>query len=474
MAEPTNSYYRFIRPRQLMPRDPELYSGESAVEIIDWLQGQTPAVVHYDLETTGLAFHLQENIVTTIGLASPDWLIGIDLTDVPFTAQEKLWDWLAKQPLGGFNLGFDAAMPWGPDVTELNLKTDTLLWFRLLATEAHLGQDHTLETLVGRVLGWPAEFQQKAWLSGALRNHKASHAEMWKLALAEPDGYTRYCALDAEASLQAHDIFQETLVEHGFENLNDYFEQIVIPNIKRHIRATYNGIPIDRQLLERNTIWVKQQMSLVEAKLRAHSAVKDFIGEFERTKAASQHKVSVELKKRWVGQDEKPWLRPEQFMLHPADPATLPAWLREYGGKFYEPVKSVSLSRANDSKWPKFNWSSGVDMTALLYEHLLKDRHEIKQHENENRPGYLAVYIDAARTKTFTVDLTKSGALPIGGDILMLVGEVGRLIVEYKELETLLGNFLEKYEIASRKTGKIHAQTKLLGTVTGRMSGGAE
>ena len=74
--------------------------------------------------------------------------------------------------------------------------------------------------------------------------------------------------------------------------------------------------------------------------------------------------------------------------------------------------------------------------------------------------------------KDYTIDLTKTGGLPTGGDILSIFGDLGALINEYKGLQKLLGDFLIKYSDASNRDGSIHPQSKVLGTITGRMSGG--
>lgn len=466
------SYYRFIEPQYCTPREPELaIDRDTVLSAINWIVRQEPGLIFYDLETTGLNFHDPNNVITNIGLACADWLIGLNLVDVTHDEQQPLWDWLRRQQLGGFNLGFDLAWPWGPDVAELDVVSDTLLWFRLLATEGHSGQSHSLESLIENVLQWPAEYLQKEWLQEALATRGLAKDEMWRLALEEPQAYTRYCALDAEASMQGDYVLQETVESCGFEHLRDYFREIIVPAIKRQVRATYNGVPIDRDMLLRNTEWVRREMVKVEAQIYNHPDMQPILAAWTEQQFAKDHRIKVTVKKRWAKESEQPWKYPDKYMIAPCPADKCPAWSREFGGKFYEPKRHVTVSGQNKTGWPRLNFSSQPQMHMLIYEYLLKDKWTKWTRQDDPNSGL--VYVDL-NDKRYSVDLTKSGGLPIGGDILDLIGPVGKLIQEYKSLETLLGNFLEKYEMASRKTGRIHAQAKILSTVTGRMAGGSE
>lgn len=478
-----NNYYKFITPRQLTPRVPDLaIDPDSAIKAINWVIQQSPDVVHYDLETTGLSFNDTNQIITTIGLAAPDWLVGINLMDVPFDTQQLLWDWLAQQRLGGFNLGFDLSWPFriatadgraNPNVDDLTVASDTALWFRLLATEAHYKQSFSLETLVATVLGWPEEYQQKAWLKSAFEKHGVSKDQMWKLALLEPQGYTGYCALDAEASLQAHDVFQQTLEQWGFQGLRQYHDQILVPKIKRNIRACCSGIPINRAKLTRNIDWVTRRLLALEGQILAHPGLKPALEDWESAKLNKQHQLNFSMKKEWAKATDEPWKYPDVYRVHPVSPskvAKLPQWCREFGGKFYKPVTQFSIS-GKTKEWPRFNLSSPADMKWLIYQHWLGGDYDV-WYRNPDKPNWGGLVKVNVGGEQYEVDLTDSGGLPTGGAILTLFGELGNMMNEHKQLSKLLGDFLLKFHLASERTGYIHPQSKILGTITGRMSGG--
>lgn len=477
------SYYRFITKHSMTPREPRVAVGPEAIKAIEWVIKQSPEVVHYDLETTGLQYADPNQIITNVGLATPDWLVGLDLMHVPFELAQELWAWLGRQGLGGFNLGFDLAWPWrtplgdgrvDPNVDNLNVVSDTALWFRLLATEGHYLQNYQLETLINDVLGWPPEYLQKDWLRQALSSRGFKKSEMWRLAIAAPQEYTRYCALDAEASLQAHSAFQEVLTKYGFEGLNEYHDSVLVPKIKRNIKACCFGIPVNREKLVRNLEWCHRRMLMLEAKALEHPEMKPLMDEYTQRKLEKNHTLRFNLKKKWAKAADEPWKYPDKYRIayvsEEAARKKLPKWCQDFGGRFYETETQFTISN-QASEWPRFNVNSIADMKWLLYTKWLDDNYEV-WHRNPANPkagGLLTIQVGG---REYQLDLTKSGGLPTGGPILTLFGEIGSILDEYKSLQKLSGDFLEKFEAASRRTGYIHPQSKVLGTQTGRMSGG--
>ena len=474
-------YYKFIRPRNLRPQEPKVAVGrESALACVKWIVNTEPKTVHYDLETTGLVFSDPKQIITNVGLASELWCVGIDLIDLTFEEQKPLWDWLRQQKLGGFNLGFDLSWPWRQDlgngkvdpcVDGLTVASDTSLWFRLLATEAHIRQRFDLGTLTADILGWPASYQQKGWLRSKLEQYQVKKDDMWKLALAEPEGYTIYCALDAEASYQADIVFAETRAEWEFEGLTRYHDAILVPKIKRNIKAACSGIPIDKEKLATNTEKVKRRMLRLEAEILNHPRIREAEKVWTENQLLQTYKLRPTLSKEWAKKEDKPWLHPDTYRIHiPANPDKLPEWLKEFGGKFYKPVTKFEVSGKN-KEWPRFNFNSVATMKWLIYDLWLDNKRSL-WYRNQDRPEYGGLVTVNVEGKDYTIDLTKTGGLPTGGDILSIFGDLGALINEYKGLQKLLGDFLIKYSDASNRDGSIHPQSKVLGTITGRMSGG--
>lgn len=456
---------------------------DEVLRAINWITGQTPGAVFFDLETMGLSFEDINRKITNVGLATDDWVAGLSLVDLTEDEVLPLWDWLAEQQLGGFNLGFDLAWPWRigtPDgrvkqnIDDLNIFSDVLLWFRLLATEAHFGQTHTLEELTKRVLGWPDADQQKSWLKDTLDHYKLGKDQMYRLSILEPLEYTRYCALDAEASFQGHKAMFYALKKHDLIRLGAYHDNILVPKIKRNIHQTCSGIRIDRPKLRRNLDWVHQRMAVLEAKMLAHPMMAEYAAQWELDAVEKTYALRPYLKKHWAKKSDEPWNHPDVWRLQLFPPERLakePKWVQEYGGRFYKPETKFSIKGAQ-SEWPRFNVNSANEMRTFIYEHLLGGKYKI-WHRNPEKPEWGGLVTVWYNDREYQFDLTDAGAVPTGGDILSIFGEFGALLREYKKLQKLEGDFLSKYYEASARTGRIHPQTKILGTVTGRGAGGS-
>lgn len=476
------AYYRFIQPRPTKPRKPKLAVGRlESTKAIDKLATTAPEFVFYDLETTGLDYSNPSEFITNVGLSTPEWCVGIDLTELTFEETIPLWSWLRKQKLGGFNLQFDLAWPWrvetgdgrvDPMVDDISIFSDSSLWFRLLATDRHFGQKFTLEEAIGRVLQWPDADQQKSWLSGKLAQYQIKKDDMYKLSVMEPTEYTKYCALDAEASMQLHFALQQDVERLGFTGLRKYHDNILTNKIKRQIKATCHGIPVDRKLVQRNIDWATRKCMALEARILEHPEVRPHVEQFTADKLAKQHELKATLKKVWAKKDDKPWENPDVWRLEHKPAANLPAWCVEFGGKFYRPETKFTI-RGQNAEWPRFNVNSPGDMRWLIYDKWLDNKHDV-WYKNKDRPAWGGLVSFWRKGRKYTVELTKPGGqVPTGGDVLKPFGEIGALIAEHKKLMKLRGDFLMKFEEASRRTGYVHAQSKILGAnATGRLSGG--
>jgi DNA polymerase I-like protein with 3'-5' exonuclease and polymerase domains len=477
----TEAYYRFIGPRQCVPRDPELAIGrQDALAAIDHLVDTSPQYVFFDLETTGLDWTTPNHIVTTLGVSTPDTCIGIDLMDVTFDEQMRLWEWLGQQKLGGFNLTFDMAWPWrawdphtglcDPHVADKTIYSDALLWFRLLATEAHFNQRFNLETAIEKILGWPDANKQKDWLTGVLNKYQLKKSQMHQLAILEPIEYTRYCAMDAEASMQLHFAMMDTLDTHDFGGLRQYDKKILTTKIRQSIESQAIGLPIDRDILSNNINYVSRQTFKLESKILEHPTIEPHIEEYYENKLVSTYEMVLKPKFIKAKKTDKPWLDPDMWRFRIATDGTkLQRWQQEFGGYFYR-IEPRFTIRGENKPWPRFNINSPKDARWLLYEKLLDSEYDIWYFDdnNPNRGGIITIRYEQREYRIMT---TKSGALPVGGDILMALGEPGKLLLEYKKLQKLGRDFLNKLDTASRRTGRAHQSTTVLGTVTGRQSG---
>ncbi len=476
MTKDSFQKFLFLPRANYKPRKPNIAtSREQCLRAIQWLIQQRPeGSVHYDLETVGLQYEDESRPVTTAGISCAEFCIGINLVELTIEEQEPIWEWLKKQKLGGFNLAFDVAWPWGPDLRELTLSSDTAVLFRSLATDAGKGTRLNLETLIEDVLGWPDH--QKDWLKEKLQEHELSKNDMWKLSFLEPEGYTFYCAMDAEASLQAELYFMDVIAARDFNHRK--WIPIWNDKIKRIVRGQYEGIPIDRDKCLRNIIWTNARLLWLENQIANHPEVSGYIKQWQAEELAKTYILKVDEKRIWAGKEDEPWLYPERWSFalaaSPEAAAKLPAWLKEYGGKFYRTEPKFGMKGAKNPM-PRFNFRSVDSMMWLIYDCLLRGKYNIVYTHDEKKGQKPRGYVEFERNgRNYEVDLTQpGGSKPTGGDVLKPFGEIGQLIDEFKELLKLSEEFLWKVYNASERTGRMHTSVMVFGTATSRSAGGS-
>lgn len=467
--------YVFINKRSLTPRTPKLAVGRSeAKAAIAGITSLSPPseVVHFDLETVGLVAVDPMRVITNVGIACDDWCAGIDLTHLTPDEAQPLWDWLKQCKLGGFNLHFDIKWPWGSDISPPMIGCDTAIWFRWLATEQLKSHPHSLEQAIAEILGWPDELFQKSWLKDKLAEHGLKKDDMYKLSLLEPKGYTHYCALDAEASYQLERVLREDTDRHGFTQLwNDFSARVLPHKIYRNVQAEYFGIEIDRDQCFKWIVELQRESLLKEADILDHEMVKPHIEKWRSQKLVDTYTLRVSEKKHFAKKQDEPWLDITAWRFIKAEESQLeklPTWTRQFGGRFYkvEPVLSIS---GKTKPLPRFNFHSTDDMKWLIYDCWLGEENYEIIYYKDNKPGHLDVRVDGT---TYEIELTASGGLPTGGDILKLFGDVGQKINDIKRIHKVLGDFLWKYYNASARDGRIHPGLKINGAATGRAAGG--
>lgn len=463
--------YVFLKNNDYTPRSPMLAIGRNqALKAVKWVaeQPHMQSIVHFDLETVGLNAEDSNRVITNVGIATKDWLVGIDLTQLTTEEARPVWDWLKQHKLGGFNLKFDMSWPWGSDVSPEMYGVDTAIWFRWLATESLKAQPHSLDAAIKDVLGWPEECYQKTWLKDKLNEHNLKKDEMYKLALYEPRGYTSYCALDAEASFQLEEAFANATRDKGFMEVWEDLNIRILPHKTwRNIQAQYQGIEIDRQACKQ---WMEKLSFLLgrtRAEVLEHDMVAPHIEDWLAEKMAKEYVLSIREKRVWAKKEDEPWLYPNVWMFTPSKNKNLPKWLKDRGGRYYQ-SEPLFVVKGKNKPFPKFNFSSTDDMRWLIYDKWLAGNWELA-YFMDGTPSHVNVTIDS---KTYEVELTQNKSLPTGGDILKLFGEVGNKINQYKMLDKLLNEFLLKYYRASERSGRIHPTLKINGAATGRASGG--
>ncbi len=214
----------------------------------------------------------------------------------------------------------------------------------------------------------------------------------------------------------------------------------------------------------------------LEEKIANHPETKPIIDAWRVRQLSKQYVLKVTEKRIRAAKADIPWQSPELWSLETNLDAKqlekLPSWLTEHGGYFYRIEPKFDLKGKNKA-YPRFNFRSPDEMVKLIYEGLLQGQYEITytNREGERPKGYVTFKRNG---REYEVDLTHpGGAKPSGGDVLKPFGEVGQMIDEYKELQKLSEEFLDKFLLASARTGKIHCGLMISGTNTGRCSGGS-
>lgn len=467
------STYVFLEKQELVPREPHIaVSTEDALKAIGWITSQPKDIsrVHYDLETVGLDATDSSRMITNIGIATDQWIVGINLTPLTPRQCQPLWDWLRGCSLGGFNLHFDIKWPWGSDISPSMVGCDTAVWFRWLASESLAAQPHSLEQAIEAILGWPKESFQKDWLKEQLEKHGLKKDDMYKLSWLEPEGYTRYCALDAEASLQLEHYFTSRCKELGFwDQWNDFATRILPHKIYRNVQAEYHGIQVDRAKCMDWIVELQREYLRQEAAILDHEMVRPYIEKWTQNKMSATYQLRVSEKKQYAKEKDTPWLDPDTWRFQYVENVDkLPRWCRKWGGKFYKVEPRFTIA-GQSKKLPRFNFHSPDDMTYLIYHCWLGEGSYEKVIYQSGKAGHLEVTVNGT---TYEIELTKSLGLPTGGDILKLFGEAGQMINNVKKIKKILGDFLWKYYNASERTGAIHPSLKINGAATGRAAGG--
>jgi hypothetical protein len=459
--------YVFLRKFHTKPRTPEVYiSRDDVLGVINRLTATPPLPVHFDLETTGLQPEDPNFLITNIGIASESFLIGLSFMELSIEETAPLWEWLRSCTLSGFNLTFDLAWPWGRDVPFVNIGIDTMIAFRYLATESLKSQPHTLEVAIEEVLGWPEECYQKAWLKEKLKEHGYKKEDMWHLSYLEPEGYTHYCALDAEASFQLEPCFEEIINERGPWDWYEYMYEVIPHKILRIIEGQYWGIPIDR---EKCLDWIERvtcKALQLESEIISHPEVQEIMEEYTEMRIAEMFELSLKEKREKAKKADKPWLHPDEWRFESNPTGKLAKWTAAYGGYFYKSTTLVAVKGANNP-FPRFNFNSPQDMQWLIYEKWMGGEGFEKVLYKDRVVG-IKITIDG---EDYEVEPTSSGGYPTGGDVLNLFGEIGKKINIYKMLMKMRGDFLYKFYKASERDGAIHPSLLIYGAATGRASG---
>lgn len=378
-------------------------------------------ILAIDLETTGLDASDLSCHITTVGLADAGQAVAFDYRTLTDEDRRYLFDRLRERKLTAFNVMFDAAWLWrevnlleGREIWDgrgwLNWECDTYALYFYVANEGFDNQKWSLESMQQDVLGWPDD-GQKAWLKAALQRHGLTKDRMWELADREPEQFMRYCALDAEAHLQAYDELANQCRRLGDlgKGIVKWHKLYLLNETRWLIQQQLRGISIDTERLERYAETLRAKIREGHETLAALPAV-----------AAANETLKQAYREQWAAAE------PPQLTKTGKVSARWQAWA------------------AKEHDYPTLNVDSPKQMAWLFFDVL----------------GY-----EPAK-------LTETGAPAVSKDVLPLYGEVGTTLAKIKKLQKEL-QYVDAC-LAVTRDGVLHPMMKNVGTVTGRLSAGSQ
>lgn len=491
-----------------MPERYELL--ETLADLKAYVDAVGDSLLHYDFETNGLQYWRKDQHVVGIGLwhknaALPAYLRLDNLEFIntedenPQEAAErayKQWtkkflDILLAHKLCAFNNVFDGGWLFKmnrslskkegrrPDHEVLDaLYSCSLTLYRHAGNEGYKGQSHSLETAQESLLGWPAE-GQKAWLKGALEEHKLKKADMWKLQDLYPDEFAYYAATDAMACGLVWQHLVNECERMGYPNLVEFHLNEGMSQIREFIVTAWEGIPFNKKKGRAYLVSSYKKALDYELQLRNHPEVSPHVARWEAEKFAATFSAAITEKVRKIEDSEiikraladydavdeeveeeeipSPQDNQAKGKSKPCDPyIEMPT---AEGGTVVE--RYLQLKVVGDGKKLKrFNFDAPTDRKWLMYECL---GHGEKVTDEFKKEVWKYTY----KGEVFYLPPTKHGACPTGKEIFPVLGEVGQLLSKYIKWMKQY-SYAKAYLAASLYDGKIHPTFAPSGTATGR------
>lgn len=346
--------------------------------------------------------------IRSIAIANDAGCVAIDMEALTAEKRLELTRWLLRQKLIAHNAVFDAGWIYAKTGKMPKIEACTLVLFKTLATEGFLGQQWGLKAAMKDVLGWSES--NEADLYDWLKANKLRKADMAK---APWDILGKYNALDAAGTWQLYKVFMETAESNGWgDAILDFHKQDFINLIELLIEQQIKGMELDTKELEAYDNQIAAEIEERRQKFLQHSEVKEHVEFYQQLII-----------------DELEATKPEQYTKTGSVAARYTKWL----------AKKERAEQAID-----FNIDSPKQLQWLLYERLYYT-HQIK---------------------------TPQGELSVGKKALPHLGELGKILKDYRELRDRR-KFIKSLQNVQIE-GKLHPNVKCHGTLSGRSSGGVE
>lgn len=415
-----------------------------------------------DFETRGDTSDEFNSYVVGVALSNGITNVYIDFKSNPDSYAELMEFLYEKQiPLIAHNVFFDASWPLRDFDAWLNWKSCTFATYRLSATEDWIGQQHGLKAAQLDLLGWTEtnEVELDRWLvnaglsKGVSKEPKDGYVfiasklpgdgrwiapdkgEMYQ-APAEILGH--YAMLDAESTWLLYKRVLQPAVRR-FTGLHNYL-LLYIPYIKTLIEQKLRGMTVDveflrefkttvdQKIVEKTTEIINHPSLAPHLESRRQSELTEFVA--SRPDPYKKNKLGVEPPRLTkAGTPSKTW------------------------DKWYAKSQRAPEVNLNYAKWeikynellasPLLNFGSAQQLRWLLYD----------------KVGFVPEIF------------TESGECSTDEDALLGMGEIGKLLLDRRELITLSNNFVDKTLRQTWSNNTLHPSFIVPRTSTGRLGG---
>lgn len=416
------------------------------LEDLTFLIDSMDNLIAVDIETNGNKVHNPDTYVVGVGLADSSKILYFNVID-NLDLYHNLLVLLKDKQLLGFNINFDAAYFHrdysaflNQPVSGYGLKWhdwqyDVYALYKQLSNEGWLGQEWNLKSAQMDLLGWDSkgDIELTQWLID--NNHMTSvslepkkdyafniELNRWcrpdksKMHLAPESILGYYCGLDAASTyMLLTEVFNPcvlSLPKTAQDLFWFYHTELFITNAKWHIEQQLRGIKINKDNLIKYTELLSKEIQKAETDFLTHPKVSVFVKEFNSmTALALLGKEPAKLTK--TGKESKNYIN----------------WL----------IKKERLQSENH-----FNMNSGKQRQWLFYE----------------------------KFKYPVILTTENGNPAVDKKALLAWGDVGQILKKNNDLVKELSYVQSCIEqLDMNKTGLLHPQYRLPGTLTCRIAG---
>ena len=484
---------KLLSPTVTLPRKRliNLYQTCPSEEALDNLltHWQASDYVAIDFETVGT--DASDTNCYPVGMALA-WDTGIIYVNFP---DKKIPPELEKRVLQLDNLVAHNALfdfQWFSQWKKPMYCTYTL--YRQLASEGYPDQTWGLKGAMTSLLGWEDTNEEELdqWLIDNGHYKESTDKETGE-RVRRPDkskiGYGphrivgKYCALDTDATyLLMQKVFAPVLGK--FRQLDHFHREWCMSSLEYLIREKKTGIPVSEIQFNKNIERLEWEGYELRQRLDEHPAAGPLIAGLLQTYAdqyrtekepekykkmkvreePKKYKKNGDISKNWASWKE--W-HDTVYLAGPELSKNWVAWEAHWKSITQGKHKKYRFSVGSpaDLQWLLYGVCPSKKLEGLGHAGLLNWK-QIRPHVSPRKRGRIEIQTEFGPVQ---VDMTESGGLPTDEKALLQAGDLGTLLLDMGAVDKELG--YTKMYLDMVRDGRIHADYKNPGTITGRRAG---